>query len=67
MTKKLKIEGINCHACSLVIKMNLEDSGFENIEVNPGTKELIVLESSLTHIQKIKVVADGAGHYKLII
>lgn len=67
MAKNFKIEGMDCHACSLVIKMSLEDAGFEEIEVNQETEELIIPEKNLQNLKEIKEVVDGAGHYKLIV
>jgi copper chaperone CopZ len=64
---KYKIEGIDCASCASIIKMSLEDEGFEGVEVDAKDEELTVPEKYTGEIAKIKEIVDGAGHYELLV
>ncbi len=65
--KTFKIKGIGCSSCAVIIKMSLDDEGFDKVEVSHLDKSLTIPNDYLDKIEKIKKIVDKIGHYELII
>lgn len=72
MKTKLKVKGMHCDACKLLVRMGLEDGGFEEKIVSIDTvKEENVGEVILSglgeqEIEKAKEIINSVGHYEVV-
>jgi copper chaperone CopZ len=65
--KHYKIEGIDCQSCATLIKLSLDDAGFNSAEVDYEKRLLLLPPELESKLDKIKQAVDSAGHYKLVI
>lgn len=63
---KYKIKGIHCEACNKLIKMELDDAGFKEVQVDQVNEELIVPDEYVEKIDDIKEAVKKAGDYELL-
>lgn len=62
MKKILKINGMHCKSCSMLIKSELEDAGVKSdINYESGKAEIEFDESKIS-LEKIKTIIKRAGY-----
>jgi len=62
MKKTIKINGMHCKSCSMLIKSELEDLGVK-AEINHETgKAIIEFDEKKTSLDKIKAAISKAGY-----
>lgn len=64
--KVYKIKGMHCESCVKLIKMELDDAGFNLSEVNLEKKKLEIPEEYKSKIQEIKEAVKRAGEYEVL-
>ena len=64
---RYKIKGIHCGSCSKLIQLELEESDFNNINVDQENEELVVPDEYKDQIEEIKQIVSKAGEYELVL
>lgn len=71
MQTTLKVAGMHCNACKMLVQMGLEDGGFEDkiesVESGEDNQGQVVLnDMSEEELQKAKEIINSVGHYQVI-
>ncbi|MCA9385358.1 cation transporter [Candidatus Dojkabacteria bacterium] len=62
---KLKVNGMHCDACKSLIKMELEENGFDDVKVDGDTHEIQIPENLSGDIEEIKSVINSMESYDI--
>ena len=66
MREKMKIKGMHCKSCEIIIKESLEEIGAEKVESSYKTGDITLdYDESKLDLQKIKQTIEKEG-YKVI-
>jgi len=65
---ELKINGMHCNACKILVTEELEENGFQNIEVNLNEGLVVFSDTDgLIEVEnKVKNVFIGLDQYKVV-
>jgi copper chaperone CopZ len=63
--KVYPIRGMHCASCATLIRMNLEDAGLEDVQVDQASQTLTVPAARLAALPQIRTAVASAGDYDL--
>lgn len=59
------INGMHCVSCATLIKMELDEAGFESVEIDAAAHTVRVPATLVDSVAKISDVIESAGDYSI--
>lgn len=63
---KYKINGIHCPSCTKLIRMGLDEAGFDMVKVDVEKEQIEIPKDVEINFEKVKSAVEAAGEYNLV-